>query len=139
MVKTLVDPIPTVFSDAAPNNVLNYEFAVTNTGNISIPSTDTLTITDNLIPSANITCPAIPAAGLPPIDTDGDGTPDAIVDGVNQLTCTASYTITSDDLSLGSVTNVATANTALTGDSPVDDAIFPACLLYTSPSPRDRG
>ncbi|MEP4246579.1 beta strand repeat-containing protein, partial [Tateyamaria sp.] len=124
MVKTLVSP-PVIFTDVAPNNVLTYEFAVTNTGNISIPSTDTLTISDNLIASANITCPAIPAAGLPPIDTDGDGTPDAIVDGVNQLTCTASYTITNDDLRLGSVTNIANANTTTTGDSPADNAIFP--------------
>ncbi|MEP1925701.1 hypothetical protein, partial [Marinobacter sp.] len=125
MEKTLVSP-PGSFTNVAPNNVLSYEFAVTNTGNVSILLPDTLTISDNIIAPANISCPAIPAAGLPPIDPNGDGTPDAIVDGVNKLTCTGSYTISADDIQVGSVTNVATANTTTTGDSPVDDAIFPA-------------
>ncbi|MEP0962695.1 MAG: SdrD B-like domain-containing protein [Roseobacter sp.] len=125
MVKTLVAPIPTVFTNAAPNNVLSYEFAVTNTGNVTIPASDTLTINDSKIAAGNLSCPAIPAAGLPPIDADGDGTADPIVDGVNQLTCTGTYTITADDAALGSVTNVATANTTTTGDSPSDDALFP--------------
>ena len=125
MVKTLAAPIPTVFTDAPPNNVLSYELKVTNTGNITIPSTDTLTISDNIIAAGDLSCPAIPAAGLLPLDPDGDGVADTIVDGVNQLTCTGTYTITSDDISLGSVTNIALANTATTGDSPVDDAIFP--------------
>ncbi|MDA9208515.1 hypothetical protein N9O61_06510, partial [Octadecabacter sp.] len=126
MVKTLVDPIPAIFTDTIPNNKLHYEFAVSNTGNITIPATDVLTIDDNRIDAADITCPAIPAGGLPPIDPDGDGVLDAAVEGVNQLTCTATYTIVAADLELGSVTNIATANTPTTGDSAIDDAIFPA-------------
>ncbi|MEP2424406.1 MAG: hypothetical protein ABJH99_00120, partial [Tateyamaria sp.] len=123
LAKTLIEPIPGAFT---PGQTLFYEFAVTNTGNASIPDTDTLTINDNRIDPATLTCPAIPVGGLPPIDPDGDGTPEALVEGVNLLTCTANYEIVADDVLIGSVTNVATANTAATGDSNIDDAIFPA-------------
>lgn len=125
LVKTLVEPIPSVFTDVAPNNRLFYEFAVTNTGTITIPGTDVVTIADNRIASGNLSCPAIPAAGLPPLDADGDGTDEPLVDGVNLITCTGFYDIVTADIDIGSVINIATANTATTGDSPIDDAIFP--------------
>lgn len=71
--------------------VLNYEFEVTNAGNVTV--TDAVAITDPLITDAGgaITCPAGPLA------------PSASV------TCAGSYTTTQDDLDAGSVVNTAFA------------------------------
>jgi large repetitive protein len=77
---------------ATLGQVVSYEYVVTNTGNITL--TAPITVTDNLIPS--VTCPAIPAAGIPPTGT---------------LTCTGTYRITQADLDRGSVANTASANT----------------------------
>ena len=73
-----------------PGDIASYEYVVTNTGNVTL--TDPITVTDNLI--ANVTCPALPAAGLAPSAS---------------LTCTADYTITQADLDAGQVTNLASA------------------------------
>ncbi|WP_408951598.1 OmpA family protein [Lysobacter sp. Hz 25] len=70
----------------AVGNVVNYEYLVTNTGNVTING---LTVGDNRI--ATVTCPVTTLA--PGIST----------------TCTGSYTITQADLDAGSVTNNATA------------------------------
>lgn len=103
--KTIVAPIPATYSDG---EVLNYEYLVTNAGNVTL--TEPITVTDNL---TTVSCPAIPPAGLVPTAS---------------ITCTASYTITTNDLALGSTTNVAFAETTFDGApvvSPTDDAIFP--------------
>ena len=76
-----------------PGDITNYEFIVTNAGNTTI--TNPITVTDNLIPSGNINCPALPAGGLAPGGT---------------ITCSAAYEITQDNLDVGSVTNVASAS-----------------------------
>jgi uncharacterized repeat protein (TIGR01451 family) len=72
-------------------DVIDYEYLVTNTGNVSL--TGTITINDDKLSS--VSCPALPLTGLLP---------------GNSQTCTASYTITLADLNAGSITNIATAN-----------------------------
>ena len=70
-------------------DTINYSYAVTN------PSQDTvtnITISDNKIPSADITCPSSSLAG-----------------GASE-TCTATYTVTQADVDNGSVTNTATVS-----------------------------
>ncbi|MDZ7906721.1 MAG: hypothetical protein U5N55_13850 [Cypionkella sp.] len=72
----------------AAGQVLNYEFVITNTGNITAPGP--FSITDSKI-TTPITCPAgalAPAASV---------------------TCTGSYTVTQQDLNGGSISNTATA------------------------------
>lgn len=71
--------------------VVDYTYVVTNSGNTTL--TDPITIADNRI--AAVSCPALPPLGLAPAAT---------------LTCTASYTVTTDDVDLGVVTNLATAS-----------------------------
>ncbi len=70
--------------------VVNYSYTVTNSGNTTV--TAPISVTDNLI--ADVTCPALPATGLAPAAT---------------LVCTGAYTVTADDVDLGSVTNLASA------------------------------
>ena len=77
-------------------NVITYDYAITNTGNVTIPGA--ITVTDNLIPS--VSCPT------------GALAPAAV------MNCTASYTITANDIALGSVSNNATA-VATFGGNPV--------------------
>ena len=86
----------------AVGDVLNYEYDVTNTGNVTI--TSPITVTDDKIPS--VTCPALPTGGLLPMAT---------------LTCAGSYTVTQADLDAGEVTNIASATDGTT-TSPDDDA-----------------
>ncbi|RZV44458.1 MAG: DUF11 domain-containing protein, partial [Acidimicrobiales bacterium] len=85
-----VEKTATVINFANPGDVTSYEYVVTNTGNVTI--TNPITVNDNLI--ATVNCPALPAGGLLPNDT---------------LTCTADYTVTTDNIAVGSVTNVASA------------------------------
>ena len=79
LVKTALD---TDFS--AVGDEIDYEYLVTNTGNVEISA---LAITDDRI--ASVTCPV---TTLAPTET---------------TTCTATYSVTQDDLDLGSVTNIA--------------------------------
>jgi uncharacterized repeat protein (TIGR01451 family) len=72
---------------AAVGDVVSYDYAVTNTGNVTISA---LTVIDDKI--ATVTCPVTTLA------------PQA------STTCTGSYTITQADLDAGSVTNIATAS-----------------------------
>ena len=58
-----------------------------------------MTIADNRIDAADITCPAFPATGLAPTDT---------------YICTGTYTVMPDDVLLGTVTNNATATDGTT-------------------------
>ncbi|MBU2994027.1 DUF11 domain-containing protein [Octadecabacter sp. 1_MG-2023] len=87
--------------------IASYTYTVTNTGNVTI--VDPITITDNRIAAADITCPVFPTAGVAP-----DGT----------YVCTATYTVTVDDVALGSVTNNASASDGTT-TSPLTSETIP--------------
>ncbi len=105
MSKSIVAPLPASFNTG---EVLNYEYLVTNDGNVSIDGP--ITVSDNMTP---VSCPPVPGGSLAPLAT---------------LTCTASYTITANDIALGSTTNVASASGSFGGNpvtSPTDSAIFP--------------
>ncbi|HHX7304720.1 TPA: DUF7507 domain-containing protein [Legionella anisa] len=79
---------------SAPGATVQYSYLITNEGNTTL---NTLLITDNKIPSMNISCPATTLA------------PGA------STTCTASYTTTQADIDAGGVTNTAQA-TAVDAD-----------------------
>lgn len=86
-------------------DVISYDYVITNAGNVTISAN--VTVTDDKIP--NVTCPAIPAAGIAPGGT---------------MTCTGQYTVTQMDLNNGSVTNTASAQTSFDGaavDTPTPD------------------
>ena len=87
-----------------PGDTVTYDYVVTNTGNTTI--TSPVTITDNFIPS--ISCPVWPETGLAPTDT---------------YTCNAIYTVTQDDLDIGSVTNIASATDGTTTSPPTSETI----------------
>jgi len=89
-----------------PGDLVEYEYVVTNTGNVTV--TSPVTVTDNLIPV--IDCPALPAGGLLPAAS---------------LTCEGTYIVTQDDLDRERVTNVAFASDGTT-QSPPDSATIPA-------------
>jgi uncharacterized repeat protein (TIGR01451 family) len=94
--------------------VVDYSYVVTNNGNTTL--TSPVTVTDNRIPA--VSCPAVPPGGLVPGAT---------------LVCTASYTVTGDDVDLGVVTNLAratsgTVNSPLTSET-VPDAGVPALSM----------
>jgi len=72
-------------------DVINYEYVVTNTGNITLTG---ITVTDD---KATVTCPA-----------------DSLAPGASMV-CNASYTIDQGDLDLGYVTNIAQADSDQTG------------------------
>jgi len=75
----------------APGLTINYEFEVTNSGNVTL--TDPISVSDSRI--ASVTCPALPAAGLVP--------------GAS-ITCTGSDVTTQADVDAGVVENVASAS-----------------------------
>jgi uncharacterized repeat protein (TIGR01451 family) len=77
---------------AAAGDIIPYTYVVTNNGPLPLLSTQNVTIQDNKI--ASVTCPAIPAAGIP-----SGGT----------LSCTGNYTVLATDVTAGLVTNIATA------------------------------
>ena len=83
--KSALAPLPAF---DAPGQVINYEYVVTNTGNVTI--TAPVTVTDDTI--ASVSCPVTPAAGIAP--------------GAS-LTCTASHAVTQADIDAGGVTNIA--------------------------------
>jgi uncharacterized repeat protein (TIGR01451 family) len=74
------------------NQVIHYSYKLTNTGNVTIYGP--FTVTDDKIQSPNsVTCPATPSLA-----------PGAFV------TCAASYTATTTDMTNGSITNTATGH-----------------------------
>ncbi|PTX53842.1 putative repeat protein (TIGR01451 family) [Litoreibacter ponti] len=82
----------------AVGDVITYEYDVTNTSNVTV--TGAITVADSVTsvsPAVDVpvNCPAVPATGLAPGAT---------------LTCSASYTVTQDDIDNGAVTNSATAS-----------------------------
>ncbi len=90
---------------------LSYDYVVTNSGNITL--TEAITISDDRV---SVTCPALPLGGLAPGAT---------------LTCTATDTVTQEDLNTGSVTNNATASVTqpVVPDTPAD----PTTITSTTP------
>ncbi len=76
-------------------DTLSYSYEVTNSGNVSLAGP--VTVADD---KASVTCPAVTTVG----NNDGN------LDPGESLTCTATYTVTQDDLNSGSVTNTATAS-----------------------------
>ncbi|MFO1539794.1 MAG: hypothetical protein ACKOTZ_05005, partial [Chloroflexota bacterium] len=80
----------------AVGDVIDYEFLVENTGETTIAGP--VTIDDDL--TADESCPAVTTVG----DKDAD------LDPGESLTCTATYTVTQDDLDAGQVDNAATAS-----------------------------
>jgi|GEM_PF-2538109 len=79
----------------APDDVIDYEFLVTNEGNVRLPGP--VTIDDDLTDDES--CPAL----------TGVGNNDTYLDVDESVTCTASYTVTQDDIDVGEVTNTAIA------------------------------
>ncbi len=75
--------------------VLHYSYKVTNMGNVTLSGP--FTVTDDMV--TDETCPVTPS----------------LVPG-SFITCTASYSISQDDLDLGSVTNIASAHASFGGD-----------------------
>ncbi|WP_341860924.1 Ig-like domain-containing protein [Gymnodinialimonas sp. 57CJ19] len=96
------DPLPP--ADFVVGAVVSYTYTVTNTGNVTL--LDPVTITDDRIQPAGITCPTFPAAGLAPTET---------------YICTATYTVTGDDVDVGSVVNNATATSGTTVSPPASE------------------
>ena len=86
--------------------VVTYSYKVTNTGNVTI--VDAVRITDNRIAASAISCPALPPGGLRPAAV---------------LTCRGTYTVTADDVDLGSVTNLASATDGTTTSPVVSETI----------------
>jgi large repetitive protein len=87
------------------NDVVEYEYDVTNTGNTTL--TSAITISDNRV--SPVSCPPLPLTGLAPGDT---------------LTCTATYLVKLEDLAIGSLTNLA-ASTSGTTTSPQTSVTIP--------------
>ncbi|WP_435257224.1 beta strand repeat-containing protein [Thioclava sp. FR2] len=88
--KQLRSAVPNLFD---VDTVLSYDYVISNTGNVTVDGP--FTIADNL---AAVSCPAV--ASLVPTAT---------------VTCTANYTITPNDIILGSTTNTATASGSFAG------------------------
>jgi large repetitive protein len=102
--------------------VVTYDYVVTNSGNVTI--TAPVTILDNRIAPANLSCPALPATGLAPAAS---------------ITCLGTYTVTANDVDLGAVTNLATATsgtiTSPIASETVPDAATPALTIEKTAAP----
>ncbi|MEB8434564.1 hypothetical protein OO007_20165, partial [Cocleimonas sp. KMM 6892] len=107
----------------ATGEKVTYDYVVTNTGNVSI--TAPITISDNLIPNSNPL--AVPAdsidCGIWPVPfAPGD-----------THSCIGTYTVTVNDVTVGSTTNIATASdgttTSPTASETVPDGATPAITL----------
>ena len=87
----------------AVGDVINYTYELTNTGNVALDAP--YTVDDDVIDGAggSVDCPATPAS---------------LAHG-ESVTCTASYTVTQDDLDAGQVHNTAMGHASFGGD-PVD-------------------
>jgi|GEM_PF-545931 len=93
------------FTYSTPGDVLNYEFEVTNSGNVTI--TDPITVSDSRI--ASVSCPALPAGGLAPMAS---------------IVCTGQDTVTQADLDAGVVENTATASDGSITSDPQTRRVF---------------
>ena len=99
---------PTTYGSVG--DVISYSYVVSNSGNVSL--TGPVTVSDD---KTTVSCPAVTT----------DGNLDDFLDPGESVTCTASYTITQDDLNGGSVTNTAQASADGT-DSNQDQATVTA-------------
>ena len=77
----------------AKDDEIPYSYKATNSGTTTLKGT--LTVTDDKVDTDDITCPTVPDEGLAPGAA---------------LTCTATYTVTQDDLDEGEVENTASAS-----------------------------
>lgn len=105
-------------SASVPGDVIEYEFDVTNTGNVSLTG-------------ASITETEFSGTGATPTPSCPS---DAFIPG-ETVTCSASYTLTQADVNAGEVTNTATASAhAPTGPDPVSDPSTAALVIPRDPS-----
>lgn len=102
---------------AAAGNVLNYSYLVTNSGFAALGGP--VTIADDK--STNESCPALTTVG----DFDN------FLDPGEQITCTATYTVTAADVTAKQVTNIASA-TVSGVTSPTDSKTVPLAADLTS-------
>lgn len=91
---------------AAVGEIITYEYDVTNTSSVTV--TGAISVTDSVTSRSvavdvPVSCPAIPTTGTPPNERTG------LAPGTS-LTCSASTTVTQEDIDTGSVTNSATAS-----------------------------
>jgi uncharacterized repeat protein (TIGR01451 family) len=122
-VTAVQDPALTLGKTATPTTVsaagttVGYEFLVTNTGNVTLSSIDidelTFTGSDG---APVITCPA------------GDLAP------TDDVTCTATYTVTQDDMDAGSIENTATATGDLNGETVTSPSSSATVTVLQDPS-----
>ena len=109
------NPALTIVKTATPStydevgDIVSYSFLVTNTGNVSF--TGPVTINDDK--ATDESCPAVTTVG----NLDNELDPD------ENITCTASYTITLEDLNAGSVTNFAYATIDQTQSNTDDETV----------------
>ncbi len=93
-------------ADFIEGKEVTYTYTATNTGNITL--IDPIIITDNLIPDSDFTCPTFPTEGIAPQQS---------------YVCTATYTVTSNDVFLTSVTNIASATSGTTTSPQTSETI----------------
>jgi hypothetical protein len=96
---------------AAVGDVITYEYRVLNSGNVTVGGP--ITVTDD---RTSVACPA--TSSLDPGAT---------------VTCTAAYSITQDDLSAGSVTNIATATGVFGGGQVASATVSASARSAASP------
>ncbi|CTQ48080.1 beta strand repeat-containing protein [Jannaschia donghaensis] len=125
--KVAIAPLPGGGFDTA-GQVIDYVYTIANQGNVTL--TLDPTFVDDRIPSANFAanCDPLPAGGLRPSET---------------FECTASYTVTQDNVDAGTVTNLATFTfpdeygtgpVVGTGTETVDGARTPSLRIDKTPS-----
>jgi uncharacterized repeat protein (TIGR01451 family) len=85
---------------SAVGNKINYDFLVTNTGNVTLSSISVSDVESAPATQGNLTAPSCPDGSLAP--------------GASE-TCTASYTVTQADLDWGTVNDTATASGSANG------------------------
>ncbi|MBT0958703.1 DUF11 domain-containing protein [Alphaproteobacteria bacterium KMM 3653] len=124
LVKEIVAPVPSILQ---AGEILNYEYKVTNTGNVRIdgPITIADNLVDSVVPPTPISCPVV--TSLEPIGLGPES-------AANTVTCSVAYEMTTNDEELGTVVNVASAEGSFDGNPVVSDkadAIFP---LLADPS-----
>ncbi|WP_432816603.1 DUF7507 domain-containing protein [Sulfitobacter sp. JB4-11] len=82
-----------------------YDFVVTNSGNVTI--TDAISVSDNLIAPADLTCDAWPGT----------------LDPGQTYACVGTYLVTSTDVDLGVVTNLASASDGTTSSPQTSESV----------------
>jgi uncharacterized repeat protein (TIGR01451 family) len=120
--------VPTPMTYSAVGQSIAYFYTVTNSGNTNF--TDPITVSDNKVPQ--VTCPAANQVG----DLDN------LFEPGESMICSGSYTITSADLTAGSVTNVATASANGTTSNQATATVHAVIVRVTKtadPGPVEAG